>query len=85
MIGALANYVAHESKANTKFKYKELLAMAESLQLEEGNPYLITREAFIKTVSVKDFEWNGYGIIISGNGRCVNLIMLVVDLKSKIQ
>ena len=48
MVGALANYVAHESKANIKFKYKELLAMAESLQLEKGNPYLITREAFIK-------------------------------------
>ena len=32
MVGALANYIAHEFKADTKFKYKELLAMAESLQ-----------------------------------------------------
>ena len=34
MVGALANFVAHEAKVNSEFKYKELLAMAENLQLE---------------------------------------------------
>ena len=63
MIGALANYVAHESKANTKFKYKELLAMAESLQLEEGNPYLITREAFIKRCQLKTLSGMDMGLL----------------------
>ena len=63
MIGALANYVAHESKANTKFKYKELLAMAESLQLEEGNPYLITREAFIKRSQLKSLSGMDMGLL----------------------
>ena len=46
MTDALANYVAHKAKANPKFKYKELLAMAESLQLEKDNPYEIATDIF---------------------------------------
>ena len=53
IVGALANYVAHESKVDAKFKYKELLAMARSLQMEEGDPYEITRKAFIKRCQLK--------------------------------
>ncbi len=54
--GALANYVAHEAKADTKFKYKELLKMAESLQLEEGNPYEMTRKIFHKRGRLKTMQ-----------------------------
>ena len=53
MIDALANYVAHTSKADSNFKYKDLLVMAESLQLEEGNPYEITRDKFTKRFPFK--------------------------------
>ena len=60
MVGALANYVAHESKNDSKFKYKELLAMAESLQLEEGNPYELAIDIFIDRFP---FDiWNGIDI-----------------------
>ena len=47
MVGALANYVAHKSKTDSKFKYKDLLKMAESLQQEKGNPHQITEDMFI--------------------------------------
>ena len=53
MVGALANYVTHESKTNSKYTYKELLVMAESLQLEEGNPYEMARNSFIKRCQLK--------------------------------
>ena len=53
MIDALANYVTHTSKADSNFKYKDLLVMAESLQLEEGNPYEITRDKFTKRFPFK--------------------------------
>ena len=60
MVGALANYVAHESKADSNFKYKELLAMAESLQLEEGNPYKLAADIFMDRFP---FDiWNGIDI-----------------------
>ena len=60
MVGALANYVAHESKADSNFKYKELLVMAESLQLEEGNPYKLAADIFMDRFP---FDiWNGIDI-----------------------
>ena len=37
--------------------------MAESLQLEEGNPYLITREAFIKRCQLKTLSGMDMGLL----------------------
>ena len=60
MVGALANYVAHESRSDSNFKYKELLTMAESLQLEKGNPYELAIDVFIDRFP---FDiWNGIDI-----------------------
>ena len=53
MIGALANYIAHEAKADTNFEYKKLLEMAKNLQLEEGNPYKITKKTLYKRIRLK--------------------------------
>ena len=56
LVGALANYIAHESKSDSKFKYKKLLTMAENLQLEDGEPYQITRKVFTKRCRLKTLE-----------------------------
>ena len=46
MVDALANYIAHKGKTDSKFKYKDLLTMAQNLQLEEGDPYEIAIDIF---------------------------------------
>ena len=48
MVDALANFVAHKLKSDCHFKYQDVLAIAESLQLENGNPNEITQKIFIK-------------------------------------
>ena len=46
MVDALANYIAHKGKTDSKFKYKDLLAIAQNLQLEKGDPYEIAIDIF---------------------------------------
>ena len=42
----LANYIAHEGKTKSKFEKKDLLALAQDFQMEEGNPYEIAIDIF---------------------------------------
>ncbi len=48
MVSALANYIAHKYKSDSRFKYKDLLKVAEKLQQKRSDPYKITRNIFMK-------------------------------------
>ena len=48
MVGALANYIAHNFKSDSRFRYKVLLKVAENLQPKGSNSYKITRNIFMK-------------------------------------
>ena len=56
MADALANYVAHEAKTNTQFKYSDLLAIAESLQMKKVDPYEVAIDIFFDRLpfTIKD-------------------------------